>query len=29
VAAVVLGDGLRGDEVRDEVEKILEESPQS
>jgi hypothetical protein len=28
VAAVVLGDGLRGDEVRDEVERILEEDVQ-
>jgi len=29
VAAVILGDGLRGDEVRDEVERILEEGTQS
>lgn len=29
VAAVVLGDGLRGDEVREEVEKILEDDGQA
>jgi len=29
VAAEVLGDGLRGDEVREEVERILEENTQS
>jgi DNA-binding transcriptional ArsR family regulator len=29
VAAVILGDGLRGDEVRDEVERILAEGTQS
>jgi hypothetical protein len=29
VAAVVLEDGARGDEVRDEVERILEEGAQS
>jgi len=29
VAAVILGDGLRGDEVRDEVERILTEGAQS
>jgi hypothetical protein len=28
VAAVVLGDGARGDEVRDEVERIIEEDTQ-
>jgi hypothetical protein len=28
VAAVVLGDGARGDEVREEVERILEEGTQ-
>jgi hypothetical protein len=28
VAAVVLGDGVRGDEVREEVERILEEGGQ-
>ena len=28
VAAEVLGDGLRGDEVREEVERILEEGAQ-
>jgi hypothetical protein len=29
VAAVILGDGLRGDEVRDEVERIIAEGTQS
>jgi hypothetical protein len=29
VAAVVLGDGARGDEVREEVERILKEDAQS
>jgi hypothetical protein len=29
VAAEVLGDGLRGDEVRSEVEMIFREDPQS
>jgi hypothetical protein len=28
VAAVVLGDGVRGDEVREEVEKVLEDDGQ-
>jgi hypothetical protein len=29
VAAVVLGDGVRGDEVREEVERALEQNTQS